>query len=344
MQIIHGCKYIKTLQQQPIYSQYFTTTSGNINFTGLAQGYYYFKVFTYYNGKGQDFSSYSIVNTYTQVNIAAIKITSIDSTPSCDSTNSITYTLSKSHAPYKVQLYRFGLPYGSAKSVTTTKAVFSNLPSGVYYATVFGDGATGLAFGKSSNTVFMPSPQNPVTTAIKAKQATLTWSAVSCADYYTIQARKVGTTTWSTFNTNGKVTSYVWANLLASTSYEWHVASVDSANGIAATSLYSATVTFKTPASFASEDAESMNAADKLNDVTGNIFTIAPNPANSFFTIHYNGNVKGKLIATLYSANGKTLWASGAISAESLNGKQVMVNSFESGLYFLRITDADRRT
>ena len=56
----------------PIYSNYFYSTSGNINLTSLTQGYYYVKVFTYYTGNFTDFSSYSISN-HRQISCALIR-------------------------------------------------------------------------------------------------------------------------------------------------------------------------------------------------------------------------------------------------------------------------------
>ena len=55
---------------------------------------------------------------------------------------------------------------------------------------------------------------------------------------------------------------------------------------------------------------------------------VSPNPANSFFTIHYNNSLQQKVNAQLFDVNGKTVWSSGLISGESLNGKQVHVSQF----------------
>ncbi len=129
--------------------------------TGLAQGYYWVRIIPYYYS---GFESYTLTPTFIQVNKARITVLSYDSAGSCSSTNTITYKCTKRSFPYTVQLYRFGVAYGSPLTIGKTgKATFSNLPDGAYYATVFGDGATGNAFGKSDTISIMPPPTNTST-------------------------------------------------------------------------------------------------------------------------------------------------------------------------------------
>lgn len=330
----------KDTNAAPISSNYYYATSGNINFTNLTQGYYYIKVFTYYTGKGEHFSSYSIKNTFAQKNKAKIVTKSYTAPVSCDSSGTIAYKLSKSVAPYRVQLYRYGSPYGSEVTVNKANVVFNNLPSGIYYATVYGDGATDPAKGISDTITFAPPvPTGLTTTAIKADQARLNWAAVSCADYFSIQYRVKGTTAWTSRNTNGNVLFYVLKNLAASTNYEWRIAAVDSGNGMQAASAYSAIVSFKTKANALSGDdnAESISIAG--NDLNAASIAVAPNPATNYFIIKYKAAVTGKVTATLFGANGKPVWTSGAMNAEALNNKQVNVSQFAGGSYFLKITD-----
>jgi len=326
----------------PIYSNYFYSTSGDINFTGLAEGYYYIKVFTYYNGKGEHFGSYSIKNTYTQKDKAKIVIDSYQAGTDCTTGSTITYKLSKSHAPYKVQLYRFGVAYGNPLNVSNTKATFSNLPAGVYYATVYGDGATGNAYSTSNETSFTPPvPTSLSTTTIKTNQAKLNWASVTCADYFAIQYRVQGTGTWNSATTDSNVTSYNLKGLSPATNYEWRVAAVNSENGASVTSAYSTIATFKTKASALSGDEDNLeNISIAGNKPNSMLLSVSPNPANSYFIIKYNTAVKEKVTATLYGANGKAVWASGAIGDDALNNKQVPVNKFASGLYYLKIIDA----
>lgn len=324
----------------PIYSNYITSTSGDINFTTLAQGYYYIKVFMYYNGTGADFASYSIKNTYVQGNKATVKTQSYSTTPVCDSQNVITYKLGKSKPPYKVQLYRFGLAYGSPASTNTTTITFDSLPAGRYFATAFGDGATGNAFGRSDTVTIMPAPASTSTTAIKSTQARLNWAVVTCADYDTILYRKQGTPTWSGVAVPNTGT-FLLKNLTPSTTYEWQVAAIDSLNKMKAISAFTPVTTFTTTATgliAGTEDESAVSASvAKLNNNTGAM--VSPNPASHYFTIRYNTVAKDKLLAVLYSANGKQAWASGMIEASALNGKQVLVNQLAAGLYYLKITN-----
>ncbi len=324
----------KDTASTPIYNSY-TSGTETANFTGLTEGYYYVKIFEYYNGT---FTAYTVTPTFTQVDKAKIVTTSYDTAGDCTN-NTITYKLSKSHAPYSVQLFRFGVAYSSPVNVNATKITFDSLPDGVYNATILGDGATGTAKGKSDTITIMPAPPSTSTTTIKSTQATLNWTVVSCADYDSIQYRVHTTTKWSVVKVPN-TGSFILKGLTPSTSYDWQVAAIDSSNKKEAISAFTPITTFTTTATgfdIASGNESDMNAGNsKLN----NTLMVSPNPASSYFTIHYNTAVKDKLIATLYDENAKPVWTSGALNADALNGKQVMVNQFGSGLYYLRITNS----
>lgn len=325
----------------PIHSSYGNVASRPVNLTGLTKGYYWIKIFPYYNYK---FSSYSISNTFQQTKAKIVTQTYTDA-PAC-SGRSITYKLTLSKPPYTVALFRFGKQYGAAKIVKTGKAVFNNLPAGIYYATVYGDGATGNAKGVSDTvTILPPAPGGLRTTAIQATQAKLNWTAVPCADYYVIQYKTKNAVNWTTKYTQGNTAFLTIKNLKASTIYNWTVAAVDTANGMSVKSSFGDTVTFKTKADAAmiadnddDDNSENLSVAPGKLPIIG--LTVAPNPASSFFTIRYNSNVKDKLTATLFNMNGKAVWTSGAINAEALNNRQVNVSQLAGGLYYLRIIDA----
>ena len=290
--------------------------------------------------KAPHFSSYSITNTFTQNNIATINASAYTTIASCSSTNSITYKLNKSSGPYKVQLYRFGSAYGNPVTSNVKTVTFNNLPTGLYYATVYGDGATGTAFGKSKNVSIEPIPAGLSTTQIQASQARLNWTGVTCADYFTIEYKVQGATTWTTKKTNGNVNSYVLTNLTPNKKYNWRVATSDSANGLTATGKFADSISFTTPASLVATtgDTEDNLSISKVKNTVG--ITVTPNPAITYFTIRYNGSVQNKITATLFDANGKAVWTSGSISSTVLNGKQVNVSQFRSALYYLKIADA----
>ncbi len=228
----------------PIFSDYTAGSTYEKDFTGLTQGYYYVKVFEYYGG---DFNPYSLTLSFTQVNIAAAAVKS--TRPSLDSCggNSITYSLSKSHSPYGVELYHNGVKYDSV-NVASDTARFNNLPDGNYYATVYGDGATDAAFGTSSVTTFLPpTPKGLTTSNILVHTAQLNWTPYSCVKSYSVQYRPSSSTTWTTLSdANDAIGKYTLTGLTMYTNYTWRVASVDTAQGVAIIGNYSDTMLFKT--------------------------------------------------------------------------------------------------
>ncbi|MEO8711292.1 MAG: T9SS type A sorting domain-containing protein, partial [Parafilimonas sp.] len=322
-----------------IYSQYYYSTSGNINLTGLAKGYYYIKVFTYYTGIGLHFSSYSITNTFTQINTAKVTVSDYVIPETCSPKNSITFNCIKGQAPYTVQLYRFGVPYGDPVT-TNRKVIFKNLPEGLYYAHGFSDGATGTAFAKSKTLRLIPTPKGLNTTNILVARATLNWKTVACAAFYSISYSEHNSGVWTTKSTDGNVNNYLLKGLSPNTMYDWTVASVDTANKKKMIGQYADSISFTTAASFVAGNDNSSDDVSINTGKAGGIISIAPNPAISYFIIHYNTSAKSNVIANLYDVNGKAVWTSGTTTADVLNGKRVMVNQFGSGLYYLKIVDA----
>lgn len=64
-------------------------------------------------------------------------------------------------------------------------------------------------------------------------------------------------------------------------------------------------------------------------------------PIHRVFTIRYRNFLKEQVSATLYNPAGKAVCTSGLINAEALNGKQVLVNQFAGGLYYLKIVNSN---
>jgi hypothetical protein len=320
----------------PIYSSYTSASQLVANLSSLTQGYYWVRINTYYNSK---FMAYSLIPTFTQSRKAGLKVISYDTIASCS--NTIKLQPNNGNAPFTVQLYRFGVKYGNAVIVKKGgTAKFENLPAGSYYGTAYADGATGTAFGKSKTIILEPVPTDLQTTAITKSSAKLNWTLIDCANYYKVRYRKYGAATWTNKKTVGNVNLLNLTGLQANTTYEWEVATVDSANGQEASSAFTDSVTFTTSASLI---ADGNNSEEDLsinkNNLQINLITASPNPASSYFIIHFNSNAQNKINASVYNANGKAVWTSGLINAGALNGKQVNVSQFAKGIFYLKVVD-----
>ncbi len=326
----------KDTNAAPIFSDY-TTTGLTASLTALTQGYYWVRVLEYYNGQ---FEAYTLTPAFTQVNKARITLVSSVSAPDCSSTNSLTLKCSGSKPPYSVQLIRFGVNYGTPRTVTNFAAfTFSNLPYGVYTAKVFGDGATGTAFTKLTPVTLAAVPTNLTVTNITGTQAKLNWTAQTCVSYYTVQYRKLGDTAWTTKNTVGSVSSYLAKPLTVNTSYEWHVAPTDSANGVSGTGTYSVLDTFTTAASLMAAQSFDESLTKSAVVGTGKLF-VYPNPAATSFTIQYSATKSDTRTAVLLKdINGTTVWSKVNVPASSLSGTRVAVGNLANGIYFLQIID-----
>ncbi|MFZ1800129.1 MAG: T9SS type A sorting domain-containing protein [Chitinophagaceae bacterium] len=252
----------------PIKSTNSAAATFSLDLTGLTQDYYYVRISSYYSS---DFESYSIENVFTQVNAAKIVFLDSATQNSCGN-GSITYKLSNSHAPYMVRLYKNDMQFDSAM-VTTNTVKFDGLNSGNYYATVFGDGATGNAFGKSTTiSILPPYPTGTNTTDITTSSATLNWNPLSCVSLYKVQYRVAGSGTWTNVNTN--VPTLALSGLQDDTKYYWQVRSVDNTNDLNLMSPFSALDSFTTltvlPVTFINFDGVLQNGNAILNWSTAN--------------------------------------------------------------------------
>ncbi len=302
----------------PIFSQYFTTTSGNIDLINLTQGYYYIRVFTYYNSH---FSAYSISNTFTQVNIANITIT--QATNGGCTSGQLQMQGGGSKPPYTVRLYRFGTLYNTYVTNQTGGVTASNLPPGKYYATAYGDGATGTAFG-TSNTVSLlpPATTNTSERNITSTRATVAYSKVDCANGYLVQYRVNGTTPWTSVIVLGNKDSLRLTGLTPNTTYQWRVAVGVGTDTISnfVLSAYTPIDMFTTAASFAS-----------------NRISVSPNPASTQFHIQIDTKNNEMVSAWLKDAQGRVFWNVSNVNVQSLNSMQVNVSHIKPGIYYLQI-------
>ncbi len=274
----------------PIFSQY---TYGNLiaNLTGLTQGYYYIKVFEYSNSQ---FEVYSIADTFMQVNIAQININTSKTTinSSTCGADSITYNLSGSHSPYTVRFYKNGVLSDSIKT-TAASATFKGLSAGNYYATVYGDGATDSAYSKSAtSTATPPVPTALTTSGIGVHTATLNWTKLSCVNYYKVQYRAVGSTTWIVVNTIGDTSKLALTGLSPYTLYAWEVESVDTTKSLTFTSAFADSTTFRTLSDTAHIALTFKGAGSGCNNDTL-IYTSTNSEAPYTVTLYRNGVAYG---------------------------------------------------
>ncbi|MBS1745238.1 MAG: fibronectin type III domain-containing protein [Bacteroidetes bacterium] len=237
--------YKDTTASSIYQATFHSETSDIVNLSGLSEGYYYIKI-TQYNPN--DFEAYSLLDSFVQVDKALISINNSRTTLNSSSCgmDSITYNVSASHSPYTVRLYKNDVLYDSVITDAST-VTFNGLDAGDYYATVYGDGATDSAYSKSATfTVLPPVPTSLTTSDIGVHTATLNWTKLDCANYYKIQYRAVGSTTWTVINTIGDTTKFELTGLSPYTLYTWQVASVEMTKGLTFTSAFADSVTFIT--------------------------------------------------------------------------------------------------
>ncbi|NNV55171.1 T9SS type A sorting domain-containing protein [Limnovirga soli] len=321
-----------------------SAASWSYNMAGLTQGYYWIRVQTYY---GNEFASYSLGNTFTQVTKASIKVIAADTATTCTSTNAITMKCSKSQAPYTVQLFRYGIAYGSPVTITSTKNFqFKNLPQGQYFATAFGDGATGTAFGKSAVINMVPAVTTTGTTNITAASAKVNFTTITCAKFYVVQYHKAGDSAWLTKNSVGNTGIVTLNGLTANTTYNWRVQAADSVGKVVATSKFTDSVSFTTAVLFASANNDG-SSSDVSAKTLGNgvDVTVYPNPVSTQFTIQYGtANSNTKLTAVLKDMMGNIVWKTNNTTASALSGTRVNTSNLPGGMYMLLITDLSNNT
>ena len=307
-----------------------------INLTSLTQGYYWIKVTSYYGG---EHISYSLANTFTQVTKASIKPVGADTAATCSNTNTLAFKCTKSQAPYTVQLYRYNVAYGSPRTITNNATfTYTGLPNGAYYATAYGDGATGTAFGKSPVQNLMPPVTGTLsTTNITQTSAKTNWTTITCAKFYVVQYHKAGDSAWLVKTSNGNVGSATLTGLTANTTYRWRVQAADSVGNISATSKPTDSVAFTTATLFVAgnESGSDLSANTKQTGVV----TVYPNPASSQVKLSLGSTLSNTAVnAAIKDMNGNIVWTMQNTVGASLNAKTIDVSKWPAGMYMLVIS------
>lgn len=295
------------------------------------RGIYYIKVWPYYSN---EFVSYQIIDSNTAAPAAKIVTNQSVSVSDCYSYNSIEYLCSGGTAPYGVQLYRYGQPYGNPLQAGTTPVNFANLPLGSYYARAYSYGATGSNYGTSTTINILPTPSNLSAVINSGSTVTLLWTGYSCVKYYKVQYRDKIVGSWATRYTNGNIQNITINNLISNNTYRFQVLAVDSANNIIAEGKWSTIAEFTTTP--ATQTQRSITAANEFAEAKGqDIIKIYPNPVSDHLRVQ-TALLSEALTVSLVDINSKTVWQgiSGSLKNTRLD---IDVRNFPAGIYFLKV-------
>lgn len=184
-------------------------------------------------------------------------------------------------------------------------------------------------------------PASLSATSITTTGATLNWGTVSGAASYNIQYRQTGTTTWTTVTST--TTSRTISGLQATTTYEFQVQAVCTG----ATSAFSASSTFSTPAAACTDVYESNNSRANsktiaLNaDITARISSGTDRDWFKFTTVAGGTNLRVVLDQLpadydlrLYGPSGGTL-ATSQLSGTST--ETIIRNTASTNSYFVQV-------
>ena len=321
----------KETYKPPLYSNYISTTSGDINLTGLSTGDYFIKL----TGTNKQANAYTVTDSFTQTKVD-FKITDKSTKVVCAALNYIKAKCLGSHPPYIVKRYYRNQEVSNDLLSNSLPITYSNIQGGVYKFVAYAEGATGNAID-TEIVFFLPVPVTLTAYNITGTTATIEWNRPGCNGYYSIRYRATGTTTWTMHETEGNDYFYNISNLLPNTTYEWQIAPGDSAYGVSGLSSYSVLDSFTTASSFASIMQQENFSAKNKNDH----YVIAyPNPARSQFIIHYNPAGETQMVSlSLKNINGTLVWNKNNIYANTANGTKVDVGNLSAGIYVLSIND-----
>ena len=133
-----------------------------------------------------------------------------------------------------------------------------------------------------------PTPATANDMVLSSTSAQLTWSAVNCAESYTISYRPATSPTWLTATSASE--TLILTGLIPDTKYKWKVRSNCSVTPIDNSPYTTVLESFKTLPLRASE-------------MPSNVFSIFPNPATENITVELNYNSNAQFeICLLYTS------------------------------------------
>ncbi|MBK9463012.1 MAG: T9SS type A sorting domain-containing protein [Sphingobacteriales bacterium] len=229
----------------------------------------------------------------------------------------------------KVNASGAAAPYTPLWSNGATTATINNLNAATYIVTVTAStGCTTTAAATISN-LLLGTPTGLNTTNITATTATFNWNAVAGAANYTIFGRKVGTTIWVSIGPIIGTSKNISSQLVACKNYEWLV-QANCADGVTSGG-YSAISTFSTAGCKTDEDLDT-NAPTQ-------IFSLLPNPANSWITLNYIAQTNSSINIKLFDVVGKEMLRQTTAVSEGDNSIDININQLPQGYYVVEVND-----
>jgi hypothetical protein len=210
----------------------------------------------------------------------------------------------------------------SAEIATTTKGgsayrirVISNAPS-----------CTGTDNGSNLTVTACGVPTGISITGTTQTTATVSWNTVTCAYNYTLQYRKLGTTTW-TKKKNLSGPSYTITGLVANTTYQYQLQTICTSDSKSKSSL-SSIQTFTTTLRMSYETTSA-----------GASISVYPNPAADALSISISCFESESATVSIINAIGETMLVNKILLNEGLNQLNLDIASLSPGIYFVKLTD-----
>lgn len=218
-------------------------------------------------------------------------------------------------------------PYTRAWSNGATTISITNLTPGTYTVTVT-DAANCSAVASATLTnQTLATPTNLTTTNISNTSATLQWGAVAGAATYTVQGRKVGTTTWTTLAPTSN-TSRTVNNLQACKNYQWRVRA-NCSDGTTVSAI-SASVSFTTTGC----------VTGKTNDegMIAQAIELFPNPAANAVNLYYESSEQTTAQVYITDLSGKIVYQNHYDLSEGINTLLIDLSQLPTSYYIVQFS------